>query len=170
MMQSWKWIARYLIVLAAAVLLGAAIAELNVFKQTAVGSRLTAAVLARFLGYATALAVLWLVGRRAALQLRAGSRTQALGFVLLPVITLILVCAAYDVAAAILRPFFNLSAKEAYNWLFVIGITACAVWLIVVLYRHAEALVDLMQRPQRAVLQTLATCRYCNTELAPQAR
>jgi hypothetical protein len=171
-MQSWKWIARYVMVLVAAVVLGAGIAELTVFKQTAVGSRLTAAVLARFLGYATALAVFWLAGRRAGLQLQQSTRSHALGLVLLPLVTLIVVCIAYEVAAAILRPFFNLTAKEVYNWVFVLGITACAVWLIAVLYHHAEALVDLVQLPKRQApaLQPVATCRYCNTELAASAR
>ena len=54
-MQSWKWIARYTMVLVVALLLGAAIAELSVFKQTTLGTpRLPAAALARFLGYGRA--------------------------------------------------------------------------------------------------------------------
>ena len=79
-------------------------------------------------------------------------------------------CAAYDVALAILRPFLSSSAKDGYNWLFVLGITACAIWLVVILYRHAEALVDLIQLPRRPALTPLSTCRFCNTELAPAAR
>jgi hypothetical protein len=38
MMRSWTWIARYALVLLAALLLGAALAELSVFKQTTLGT------------------------------------------------------------------------------------------------------------------------------------
>jgi autotransporter translocation and assembly factor TamB len=43
MMRSWMWIARYALVLLVALLLGAALAELSVFKQTTLGTpKLTA--------------------------------------------------------------------------------------------------------------------------------
>ena len=57
-MRSWTWIGRYALVLLAAALLGAAISELPVFKQTTLGTpKLPAAALARFLGYGGALVI-----------------------------------------------------------------------------------------------------------------
>jgi hypothetical protein len=85
-MRSWTWIGRYALVLLAAVLLGAAIGELPVFKQTTLGTpKLPAAALARFLGYGGALVIFALLGQRAAGQLRrSGNDTAHLAFLLLP--------------------------------------------------------------------------------------
>jgi hypothetical protein len=49
----------------------------------------------------------------------------------------IVLSAGYDVVLAILRPFLSAAAKDVYNWIFVLGITECAVWLVVALYQHS---------------------------------
>ena len=149
-MRSWTWIARYALVLLVALLLGAALAELSVFKQTTLGTpKLTAAAAARFLGYSGALIVFWILGRRAALQLRsAGGGSAHLGHLILPLTTLVVLSAGYDVVLAILRPFLSATAKDVYNWIFVLGITGCAVWLVVALYQHAEGMVELLKALQ----------------------
>jgi len=112
-MGSWKWTARYAVVLVVAVLLGAAIAELSVFKQTMLGTpKLSASAAARFLGYGGALVIFWILGRRVAQQLCASeSHRRAVGFLVLPLVTLIVLSAGYDVVLAILRPFLSATAK-----------------------------------------------------------
>ncbi|HTL92674.1 MAG TPA: hypothetical protein VL176_10015, partial [Steroidobacteraceae bacterium] len=113
MMRSWTWIARYALVLLAALLLGAELAELSVFKQTTLGTpKLTASAAARFLGYSGALIVFWILGRRAALQLRNAGGCAHLGYLVLPLTTLIVLSAGYDVVLAILRPFLSATAKD----------------------------------------------------------
>jgi hypothetical protein len=170
MMRSWTWIARYALVLLVALLLGAALAELSVFKQTTLGTpKLTASAAARFLGYSGALIVFWLLGRRAALQLRsAGGGSAHLGHLILPLTTLIVLSAGYDVVLAILRPFLSATAKDVYNWIFVLGITGCAVWLVVALYQHAEGMVELLKALQ--VRRTSTNCASCGVTLSKDAK
>ncbi len=168
-MGSWKWTVRYALVLVVAIALGAAIAELPVFKQTFLGTpKLSAAALAKFLGYGGALTVFWILGWRAGQQLRSseGDRAQA-GFLLLPLTTLIVLSIGYDVVLTILRAFLSPSAKDVYNWIFVAAITACAIWLVVALYQHAEGIVELLRglRWRRHA----ARCAACNAPVSGDA-
>lgn len=169
-MRSWTWIARYALVLLVALLLGAALAELSVFKQTTLGTpKLTASAAARFLGYSGALIVFWILGRRAGLQLRsAGGGSAHLGHLILPLTTLIVLSAGYDVVLAILRPFLSATAKDVYNWIFVLGITGCAVWLVVALYQHAEGMVELLKALQ--VRRPSTNCVSCKATLPKDAK
>jgi hypothetical protein len=169
-MRSWTWIGRYALVLLAAALLGAAIGELPVFEQTTLGTpKLPAAALARFLGYGGALVIFVLIGHRAAGQLRSyGNGTAHRAFLLLPFTTLIVLCVGYDVVLAVLHPFFSTAHKNLYNWLFVLGISASAVWLVAALYRHSEGLVELFNptHPRPAPV----SCESCGAALHDQAK
>jgi hypothetical protein len=168
-MRSWSWIGQYAIVLAAAALLGAAIGELPVFKQTTLGTpKLPAAALARFLGYGGALLIFALVGQRAAGQLRqSGNSTAHLAFLLLPLTGLIVLSLGYDVVLAILQPFLGTAHKNLYNWVFVLGISASAVWLVAALYRHSEGLTELIRTvPRRPPL----SCGSCGAAIHEHAR
>jgi len=167
-MRSWTWIGRYALVLLLAVALGAAIGELSVFKQTTLGTpKLPAAALARFLGYGGAIVVFALFGQRAASQLRAAGNGMAhLAFLVLPLTALIVLSAGYDVVLAVLQPFLGLAHKNVYNWLFVLGISGSAVWLVAALYRHSDALVEHFKRacwPARS-------CESCGDALQNHAR
>jgi hypothetical protein len=168
-MRSWIWIGRYALVLVAAALLGVAIGELPVFKQTTLGTpKLPAAALARFLGSGGALVIFALVAQRAAGQLRRSDNGMAhLAFLLLPLAGLIVLSLGYDILLAILHPFLGAAHKNLYNWLFVLGISACAVWLVAALYRHSEGMIELL----RAVLQGPAEkCDACGAALHEHAR
>ena len=170
-MQSWKWIARYAVVLVVALLLGAAIAELTVFKQTTLGTpRLPASALARFLGYGGALIVFWILARRIALQLRNSECVRPVGLLMLPLASLIVLCAGYDVVLAILRPFLSAANKDVYNWMFVLSITACAIWLVASLYRRAEEIVDLLKTLRWSARTPGSTCQFCTSALPGHAR
>ena len=171
-MGSWTWISRYALVLLVALLLGAAIAELTVFKQTTLGTpKLLASAVARFLGYGGALIIFWILGRRAALKLRSmeGGGTH-LGFLVLPLTSLIVLCAGYDVVLAILRPFLGANAKDIYNWIFVLGITACAIWLVVALYQHAEGVVELLKAVRLRGRPSGRSCAACGATLPEGAK
>lgn len=168
-MRSWTWIGRYALVLVAAALLGAAIGELPVFKQTLLGTpKLPAAALARFLGYGGALVIFALLGHRAASQLgRSGNAAAHVSFLVLPLTGLMVLSLGYDVVLAILHPFLGAAHRNLYNWVFVLGISACAVWLVAALYRHSEGLIELI----RAVPQAPApSCGSCGAALHEHAR
>lgn len=171
-MGSWTWIGRSALVLLVALLLGAAIAELTVFKQTTLGTpKLSASALARFLGYGGALIIFWILGRRAALQLRSMEGQGApVGFLVLPLTTLIVLCAGYDVVLTILRPFLSATAKDVYNWIFVLGITACAIWLVVALYQHAEGVVELLKPVRLRGRPSGRSCAACSATLPGGAK
>jgi len=159
-------------VLVVAVLLGAAIAELSVFKQTMLGTpKLSASAAARFLGYGGALVIFWILGRRVAQQLCASeSHRRAVGFLVLPLVTLIVLSAGYDVVLAILRPFLSATAKDVYNWIFVASITASAIWLVVALYRHAEDIVEVLRTWRWRAQRPAAQCATCSAPLTGNAR
>jgi hypothetical protein len=167
-MRSWIWIGRYALVLLAAGALGAAIGELTVFKQTTLGTpKLPAAALARFLGYGGALVVFALFAQRAAGQLRASGNGMAhLAFLVLPLTALIVLSAGYDVVLAVLHPFLGPAHKNLYNWLFVLGISASAVWLVAALYRHSERLVEHVKN----AYSSARSCESCGDALQEHAR
>jgi hypothetical protein len=171
-MRSWTWIGRYALVLVAAVLLGAAIGELAVFKQTTLGTpKLPASSLARFVGYGGALVVFALLGQRMASQFRrSGNGTAHLSFLLLPLTVLTVLSAGYDIALAVLHPFLSASQKNIYNWLFVFGISAASVWLVVALYRHAEGLVALLQAVRLYTRRPARCCASCDAALPEHAK
>jgi hypothetical protein len=50
---------------------------------------------------------------------------------ILPVTTLVIVGLAYEVLLYACEPFLGKSGKEVYNWLFVVSLIGCCVWLIV---------------------------------------
>ncbi len=147
-MKDWKWIGKHIVVIAAALVLGAVIGEMPLFKQATVGTpKLTAAGLVTFMGFAGALCFVWLLGYRAALQLqRSGGKASFLGFILVPLTALIVVSSAYNVLLLILRLFLSPAMQDIYNWLFVLGITASAIWLVAVLYKHADSVMDLFPK------------------------
>lgn len=171
-MGAWSWIARYILVVVAALLLGLGIGELAVFKQTMLGNaKLSAAVLARFLGYGGALAVFWMLGLRAAGQLRGSAGPAAsLGFLVLPLATLIVLGAGYDVLLALVGPFLGAAHRQLYNWIFVLGISGCAVWLVVSLHQSAEGIVELAKTLRPHVRAPGRACAACGAQLALAAK
>jgi hypothetical protein len=170
MMQSWKWTIRYTLVLLAAIALGAGIAELAVFKQTTLGTqKLSAAALARFLGYGGALAVFCMFGWRASRQLRVAQRgCEDAGILILPLTALIALSVAYDAVLGVLRSFLTPAGKDIYNWIFVAAITACAIWLVVALYRHAEGLIEMVR--DALLRKHVERCAVCKAPVKSSAR
>ena len=71
MNERWSWLARYAIVVVVALVLGAALGAMDLFKDTRVINRgLTASHLVRFLGFGGALTMLWLAAYRATLGVK----------------------------------------------------------------------------------------------------
>jgi hypothetical protein len=132
MNERWSWVIRYLVVIAAALILAAAFGEMALFKTTKLGkSGLNAARLVQFLGYGGALLVLWMLARRAADLLPGHDpRWNVLKSTLVPVTTLIVISAGQAVMLLLLGPLMNKDWQQVYNWVSVIAIILSAVWLL----------------------------------------
>jgi len=136
--ERWSWLARYAIVLVVALVLGAALGAMDLFKETRVINRgLTASHLVRFLGYGGALTVLWLAAYRATSLFREhGERWRVLTAMLLPLATLVVVGSGHGVLLLVLDPLMDRTLHQIYDWLFIVGIIGSAAWLLVALFNE----------------------------------
>ena|SRR5258708_25010240 len=170
--KDWAWMSRYILVIVIALVLGGVIGELALFRQTTLGTpKLTASALVQFMGYGGALLLLWLLGQKGSTQFR-DSRGKAafLSYIIVPLVTLIVVAGAYTVLLTILRPFLDAGLRNTYNWVFVLGITASALWLAIALFHHSEPLVDLFRSEGADPPASDAKkCRSCGAPLLPAA-
>lgn len=145
MNQRWSWVIRYLVVIAAALILAAAFGEMALFKTTRFGKTgLNAARLVQFLGYGGALLVLWMLARRAA-ELLPGEdpRWNVLKSTLVPLTTLIVVSAGQAVMLLLLGPLMSRDWQQIYNWVSVIAIILSAVWLLAAVLTGSASLAPL---------------------------
>ncbi len=143
------WWIRYLLVIVVTLVLGAALGELAFFQKTSISAlKLTAANLVRFLGYGSALLLLWLLSQRAAQELdkQGGWRLQAGRFVL-PLATVVIVPATHPVLLLLLSGLLGAELRKIYDWLFILGTLAAAIWLVLSLYQHLEPLLESLRKP-----------------------
>jgi hypothetical protein len=136
------WWIRYLLVIVVTLVLGNALGELKFFQTTTLGLlKLSAANLVRFLGYGSALVLLWLLAQRAALELKSqgGWKVHASHFVL-PLATVVIVPAAHPVLLLVLGGLLGPELRKLYDWLFILGTLSAAIWLVLALYQRLEAL------------------------------
>jgi len=142
--KNWIWIGKYLIVIIAALILGAVLGSLGLFKSATLGTpKLTAGSLVQFIAHGGALSLLWLLGQRFAGQLRGGGgSTATIATIVLSLTTLIVVASAYVVLLHFVEPFLAGNLKPFIDWAFILGIIAAAVWLIWALFTNAEALME----------------------------
>src|SRR5438067_13901552 len=119
MKERWIWLVRYAVVIVLALVLAAALGEMELFKTTKFGKGgLIAARLVQFLGFGGALAVLWLMAQRAEALLPAGDeRWNVLKSILLPLATLIVVASGQAVLLSVLGPLMDKEWQQAYNWI-----------------------------------------------------
>jgi hypothetical protein len=142
MNTGWSWVGRYIAVIAVALVLGAAIGNMELFAKTSVISgKLTASHLVRFLGYSTALVALWMLGQRAtiALQKHEG-HWSFMQHLILPIVTLIVASSAYSVALLVLKPVLDASLHNIYNLVFIAAILACAAWVVMAVFGQSASL------------------------------
>lgn len=146
MNERWKWILRYLVVIALAVVLAVALGEMALFKTTKIGrTGLNAARIAQFLGYGGALLVFWLLAQRAAALLPAQDRRwDVLKAIALPLATLVVVAAGQAVGLLLLGPLMSKVWREAYNWAAIASIIGGAAWLLLSLFTGSSSLAPLL--------------------------
>src|SRR6184192_4295088 len=145
MTERWVWLLRYVVVIILALVLAAALGEMELFKATKLGKRgLNAARLVQFLSYGGALAVLWFMAQRTAALLPSGDQCwNVLKSILLPLATLIVVASGQAVLLLVLGPLMSKVWQQAYNWVAIGAIIAAAVWLVAALFTGSASLAPL---------------------------
>ena len=153
------WLIQYGVLVLVAVLLGAILGAFPLFKEaTFLGTRLKASHLVQFLGYGAGLAFLILMAHRASFDLREDTLLhKVLRHLLLPIATLVVVSIGYKVLLLVLGPFLSKGGRGFYDWSFVVGIVASALWIGVTWYKHAESFVQLADRSDSASLKRHTT-------------
>ncbi len=149
--MSWNWVGRYVAVIVLALVLGAAIGGMPLFAKTfLVSGKLSAAQVVRFLGYGTALVVFWVLGQRLTVVLRQQEgRWKVLQSLILPVVTLVVVSALYSVILLVLGSLLGGTLQKIYDWMFILAIIACAIWLIMAVLGEADALTEALTGSSR---------------------
>jgi len=144
MYERWSWIVRYVVVVILALVLGATLGEMDLFKTTTFATGLNAARLVQFLGYGGALLVFWLLGRRAAaLMPYQDRRWDLVRNTIVPLTTLIVVACGQAVLLLVLQPLMNKRWHEAYNWIAITAIILSAAWLVAALFTGSSSLAPL---------------------------
>ena len=129
-MNARKWMMEYGVAMILAVVCAMILGHLSLFREATVG-KLHASDLVQFIGYGGAIVLAWFGAR----QLAEGPPEDWRWLVpyrtlILPVTTLLIVGLAYQVLLYACEPFLGKGGKEIYNWIFVVGLIACCVWLI----------------------------------------
>jgi len=182
-MDRWAWLLQYAVAFVLAVVLGAIFASSSLFQHTTLGTdRLTAANVARALGDAAALMILWFAAARAARALADDGSWRSLArATLLPLATLVVLGIGYGVPLFVLGPFLTPDAMMAYRWLFVLAIIATALWLAIAASRRAPVLAATVARLTHAARtakaretpaaapKTAPQCDQCGATVPPGA-
>lgn len=151
MNTNWIWIGKFLIVIAAALVLGEALGSLALFKSATLGTpKVTAGSLVRFFAHAGALVLMLMLGQRLAQQLRAlGGGMARLADPVLALVTLIVTASAYVVLINFSAPFLGEGIRTMLDWTFILGILAAAVWLVWALFQNFEAVMEAIGKSTR---------------------
>ena len=142
MNERWIWMVRYGVVIVLALVLAAALGQMDLFKTTRFGKTgFNAGRVAQFLGYGGALLVFWLLARRAAGMISAADeRWKVVRSILVPLATLVVVACAHSVVLLVLGPLMSKAWMPAYNWTFIAAIILSAVWLVAALFTGSPSL------------------------------
>lgn len=151
-MNNWIWIGKFVIVIAAALVLGEVLGSLELFRSTTLGTqKVTAGSLVRFFAHGGALVLMWLLGQRLAQQIQAlGGGMARLADPVLALITLIVTASAYVVLIKFSAPFLSEGFRTMLDWVFILGILAAAVWLVWALFQNSEAVMEAIGKSGKA--------------------
>lgn len=150
-MNKWMWIGKFLIVIAAALVLGEVLGSLALFKSATLGTaKVTAGSLVQFIAHAGALVLTFMLGQRLTEQIRAlGGGMARLADPVLALVTLIITVSAYVVLISFSAPFLGEGVRTMFDWVFILGILAAAVWLVWALFQNSEAVMEAIGKSER---------------------
>lgn len=151
-MNNWIWIGKFVIVIAAALVLGEVLGSLELFRSATLGTpKVTAGSLVRFIAHAGALVLLFMLGQRVTEQIRAlGGGMARLADPVLALITLIVTASAYVVLIKFSAAFLSDGFRIMLDWVFILGILAAAVWLVWALFQNSEAVMEAIGKSGKA--------------------
>jgi len=149
--SSNRLFADLLLVIVCAVL-GFWLVRLPAFQETQiVQSKAGAVAITQFLSTAGVVTFLWLFGRGVALRFRSrGGPQSVLCDLLTPIVTLLALAIAYVLLQRPIAPLLDESWSSVYARAFLLATCACAVWLSMVVFTHAEPLRRLRQEYRAA--------------------
>lgn len=138
------WLLQYGVAIVLALLLSALLGGLSLFKEVSIGdTQLTASRLVLFLGYGSALVLLWMLGQRMLVELPAtGTGPSIARHMVTPVMTLIVLVIGYKVVLVIGEPVLGTTGRNIYDWLFVAATSAAAVWVGLAWFKKAAPLLE----------------------------
>jgi hypothetical protein len=150
-MNNWIWIGKFVIVIAAALVLGEVLGSLELFRSATLGTqKVTAGSLVRFIAHAGALVLLFMLGQRVTEQIRAlGGGMARLADPVLALITLIVTASAYVVLIKFSAAFLSDGFRTMLDWMFILGILAAAVWLVWALFQNSEAVMEAIGKSRK---------------------
>ena len=170
---NWDWAGRYIAGIVVALILATAIGAMDLFAKTMISGKLSASQMVRFLGYGTALAAFWMLGQRLTLVLRQRSgRWSFLQHLILPLVSLVVIAVSYTVALLVLGPLLNASLLNIYNWVAIVAILACAVWVVLAVLGQSSALTEVFTSAtgQMDTADTAPACPSCGAACGPTDR
>ncbi|MGH7372037.1 MAG: hypothetical protein ACREJK_09380 [Candidatus Methylomirabilales bacterium] len=171
-MESRGLVVQYGMAMLLALALTTILGNLQLFKEVSIAAtKLTASRVVQFIGYGGALVLFWLLGKRLSLELAQGGRWHShLPHLIMPVLTLIVLSAGYNVLLLLGAPFLGATGKAVYDWIFVTLILSAALWLLSVWFQRATSLMDSLEplwRVGRSTApQTTPCCPQCRGPVA----
>ena len=150
--QTWSDLLKHLLLVVVIGVLGALLGKLPAFQETQMlEGRISAGMAAQLLGAIGAIGFFWLLGRGVASRFRAGGGPRAVLYDLsMPIVTLLSLLIGYLVLQRTLAPVWDDAVSLIYTWCFLLGTCACAVWLSMAVFSHAEPLRKLLHDYHRA--------------------
>jgi len=129
-MKARTWMMEYGVAIILTALFAVVLGRIPLFRETAVGN-LHASDLVQFIGYGGAMVIAWFGARQLSAEPPVDWKwLMPYRALILPIVTLAMVAIAYGVLLYVCEPFMSKSGKTAYNWVFIAGIVAASVWLI----------------------------------------
>lgn len=172
--EDFNWAGRFVATIVVAWLLATIISNMDLFEKTyVIHGKLSAAHLVRFLGYTTSLVALWMIGQRAALELKQrGGRWSFMQQLILPVVSLIVVASTNSVALLVLKPLMNPAMHNIYNWVFIFAILACAAWVVMAVLGQSSSLTNAFTTAveRMCISGKIKTCSACNAGNAASSK
>jgi len=140
-MNARKWMMEYGVAMALTVVFAVILGQIPLFRGTTVW-KLHASDLVQCIGYGGALVIAWLGARQlAANPPEDWEWLMPYRALVLPVTTLGIVTMSYGVLLFVLDPLLSKLGKGIYNWIFIAGIVASIVWLILSWVQKSASLV-----------------------------
>src|SRR4026207_2403956 len=129
-MKARKWMMEYGVAMILAVVCAVILGHLSLFREATIG-KLEASNLGQFIGYGGAIVLAWFGARQLSEEPPEDWKWLVpYRALILPVTTLVPGGLASQVLLYACEPFLGKGGKDVYNWVFVVGLIASCVWLI----------------------------------------